>query len=134
MCTMLIQILSCGQPDPNAAGRHHRAPQAGALLRDDLQRDVVVHAERVRGVRVLPVPLLPLLLRRAPPAAIHQSTRSFRRCSSHSPPIPYSPKLIMKIQSGSAQLNGHSGSLLILIILEIRTKAHKVRLLLYIDK
>ena len=50
-----------GKPDPNPAGRHPGASEAGEVLRSDLQRDLALHPQRVRGVRLLPVPLLPHL-------------------------------------------------------------------------
>ena len=58
----MFQILPRGQPDQNPAGGDHRASEAGEVLCEDFQRDLSLHPQHLRGLRLLPVPLLPLLL------------------------------------------------------------------------
>ena len=62
-------LFSGGQFDSNASGGHSGTSEAGTLLRADLQRDLALHPQRLRGLRILPVSILPHLqpgdLRRA---------------------------------------------------------------------
>lgn len=54
-------LLPGGQLDSNPSGRHRRAVAAGTLLRADLQRYLTLHPQYLRGLRIIPVSLLPLL-------------------------------------------------------------------------
>ena len=56
-------LLPGGQPHPDPAGRDPGAPEAGEVLREDVQRDLALHPQCLRGLRLLPVPLLPHLQR-----------------------------------------------------------------------
>ncbi len=46
---------------PFCSGCDRRAPAPRALLRPHLQRHLALHLEHMRGVRVIPVPILPIL-------------------------------------------------------------------------
>ena len=51
-------VFSGRQFDSNPPGRHPRAVATGEVLRADLQRDLALHPQRLRGLRILPVSLL----------------------------------------------------------------------------
>ena len=64
-----FQVLPGGESDPHATSCPHRAAPTREVLREDLQRHLPLHPQHLRGVRLLPVSLLPLLLGRAGPGS-----------------------------------------------------------------
>ncbi len=83
----LFQVLSSGQPDTYQAGRHRGAAAAREVLRVHLELDLAVHPGYLRGVRILPVSLLPVLL--VGPAIIGPVDQLARHNNSIYVPDPY---------------------------------------------
>ena len=65
-------MLPSGQLDPDQTGGHCGAAQAREVLRQDLQRNLPLHPQYMRGLRVIPVSLLPILQRRTPHPVGHK--------------------------------------------------------------
>ncbi len=49
------------QLDAYPSGRHRWAAEAGEVLCEDIQRNLALHPQYLRSLRLLPVPLLPIL-------------------------------------------------------------------------